>query len=311
MSEKNTENNKPSANDVYRIFRAEDESREIPLLFDSPHSGRNYPSDFNTKIPMDTLITGEDRFVDELFSDAPYYGACLVQAEFPRCYIDPNRSPNDIEDAIFEGTWPEHAPERVPSDKAEYGIGLIRRLFRHDQNMYDKPLSPDDILHRIEHYHRPYHQAVATELERLKDKFGWVLHINAHSMPAVTSPFLPSLSIKNFPPFQRRADIVLGDRDGTSISPHWNEVLSSLCEDCGFTFKHNDPFKGVEIVRRYGKPEQNQHSIQMEVNRGLYLDKDERDKNAQFGLLKTRIDFFIRTLARSVRTHCAQANAAQ
>ncbi len=289
-----------SQHGVYTVVYPAPEAA-IPLIFDSPHSGRVYPPDFITQIPMEELIRGEDRFVDELFAAAPDYGATMVCADFPRCYVDPNRSEHDLEDDIFDGQWDGPFDLR-PTDKAHSGIGLIRRIFHNDQAMYEAPLPQDQILRRIEAYHRPYHAALAQEIDRLYDQFGFVIHVNCHSMPEHSAPILPVLSILPFSPFYKRADIVLGDRDGTTVSPYWRDKMMSLVEESGFSVKMNDPFKGVEIVRRHGRPDTHRHSIQIEVNRGLYLDRRERDKSRKFGMIQTRLDYFMRGLSKAVRS---------
>lgn len=284
---------------VYTLVRPAAED-EIPVVLDSPHSGRIYPADFMTRIAMDDLVRGEDRFVDELFADAPDYGASFLMADFPRCYIDANRSEQDLEDDIFDGEWDGPFDLR-PSDKARSGIGLIRRLFHNDQAMYDAPLPQSEILKRIDLYHKPYHAALQREIDRLYAKFGFVLHLNCHSMPEHTAPFVPMISVLPFAPFYKRADIVLGDRDGTSAGESMRKMVMEELQHSGFSVKMNDPFKGVEIVRRHGRPDEKRHSLQIEINRGLYLDRRERDKTNKSAMLKTRLDYFLRGLCKAVR----------
>ena len=113
---------------------------ETPLVLDSPHSGTAYPADFDFAAPFELLRRTEDAFVDELFADAPRHGAPLLAALFPRSYIDPNRSLEDIDPELLTESWPE--PIR-PGEKARLGHGLIWRLCPPDMNLYIEKLSPD------------------------------------------------------------------------------------------------------------------------------------------------------------------------
>ena len=160
----------------------------VPVVFDSPHSGSNYPSDFNHIVPMEKIRRAEDMYVDELFGSAPKFGATLIAALFPRSYIDPNRSLQDLDPELLTESWPE--PIR-PGEKARLGHGLIWRLCPPDMNLYIEKLSPDAVRSRIDQYWQPYHAALRDALDGLYERFDAVWHINCHSMPSATrGPFL-------------------------------------------------------------------------------------------------------------------------
>lgn len=277
---------------IYELRRASAED-EIPLILDSPHSGRTYPSDFQTLIPYEDLICGEDRYVNELFPAPQKMGATWLCALFPRSYIDVNRHYSDIHPRMIHGKWQGSFP-LLPSKKSSAGIGLIREHFHDGRAFYAAPLHTTDIVRRIQNYYAPYHAALCGEINRLHDTYGVVYHLNCHSMPSESAPRLS--------PSQRgRADIVLGTLDGTSASDAFTNLVQEAFETHDFSTLLNNPYKGVEIVERYGNPAQNRHSIQIEINRALYLDNDERYKNPDFVEIAARLTDVIATISRQIK----------
>jgi N-formylglutamate amidohydrolase len=262
----------------------------VPVVFDSPHSGSNYPSDFNHVVPMEKIRRAEDMYVEELFGSAPQFGATLIAALFPRSYIDPNRSLQDLDPELLTETWPD--PIR-PGEKARLGHGLIWRLCPPDMNLYIEKLSPDVVRTRIEQYWRPYHDALREALDGLYERFDAVWHINCHSMPSATrGPFLNGGG---------QADFVLGDRDGTTASPDFLHLVRDTLRGLGYSVKVNDPYKGVELVRAYSNPGRGRHSLQIEINRALYMDEVTFERLPQFVDLKNSLDRVIEAICDYVR----------
>ena len=262
----------------------------VPVVFDSPHSGSNYPSDFNHVVPMEKIRRAEDMYVDELFGSAPKFGATLIAALFPRSYIDPNRSLQDLDPELLTESWPE--PIR-PGEKARLGHGLIWRLCPPDMNLYIEKLSPDAVRSRIDQYWQPYHAALRDALDGLYERFDAVWHINCHSMPSATrGPFLNGGG---------QADFVLGDRDGTTASPDFLHLVRDSLRELGYSVKVNDPYKGVELVRAYSDPGRGRHSLQIEINRALYMDEVTFERLPQFANLKTSLDRVIETICDYAR----------
>jgi N-formylglutamate deformylase len=260
----------------------------VPLVLDSPHSGTEYPDDFRPQVAHASLREAEDTFVDELFGAGPGLGAALIAARFPRSYIDPNRSLLDIDAALLDAPWPGPA---VPSRKTELGIGLIWRKLDSGEPIYDRKLSVDEVKQRIVRYHQPYQRAVKDALDRAYDHFGAVWHLNCHSMSALSG------AIHEEGPGKERADFVLGDRDGTTCDAQFTALVAQKLRALGYQVKINDPYKGVELVRAFSDPAQHRHSMQIEVNRRLYLDERTREKTAGFTRLKADLDELLRTVA--------------
>jgi N-formylglutamate deformylase len=278
----------------------------LPIIFDSPHSGKHYPDDFNYACAFNDLQTAEDHYVDDLFSAAPNHGAHFLKANFPRSYIDPNRAHDDIDHALLDEDWsgPFLA---TPSVRGNAGIGLIRRLIRPGIPVYNRPLTSAEIMHRIENYYHPYHDALETLIKDAHYNFGQVWHINCHSMPNETAypRRSPTLAGNQSQP----VDFVLGDRDCTTCSNLFTRSLRELIKSMGYTVSINDPFKGVEIIRRHSSPARGMHSLQLEINKALYMNEETGKKTQNYKKLKTDIETIITFTADYALSHLDQIAA--
>ncbi len=283
-------------------FQTADETCEpqLPIIFDSPHSGTDYPLDFDTIVSEEILRGMEDSFVDDLYGDAVFKGASLLKAHFPRSYIDPNRSDDDIDINMIDGNWPFPAS---PSEKSFMGHGLIWRSCPGEQFMYDRKLGILEVKQRIEKYWRPYHQYLENEIERLFCKYGSVWHIDCHSMPASSSPYMPG-AIGN-----ARADVVLGDRNASSCSTEFTHLIRDWFVSKGYKVRINNPYKGAELVRRYGQPEYGRHSIQIELNRALYMDEKTVQPNKHYPSMKSDLNEIIDHVAEYSKQELYRAAA--
>ncbi len=255
-------------------------SREAPVVFDSPHSGCAYPDDFRASLPLAKLRRSEDAFVNELFANAPNSGAALLSALFPRSYIDPNRAPDDIDDALFAAPWPEGAN---PTEKVQYGIGLIARR-QPAGEVYDRVLSHSEVKARIDHYYWPYHRALQSLLDQRYAAHRAVWHVNCHSMKS-SGPGAPESRA-----YVRRPDFCLGDRDGGSSEGAFTVLVADTLRGFGYEVSINDPYKGVELVSKYSNPRAGRHSLQIEINRALYMDQTRIEKHEGFAKLRAHLD---------------------
>ena len=275
---------KDNLHGVYTLHRPKD---PLPLVFDSPHSGVIYPEDFDYSCKFSLLEKAEDKFVDELFGAAPDFGAAMLCADFPRSYIDVNRCERDIDVDLLEDIWPE---ELNPTARSHAGIGLIRRLVRPGVPLYSRHLKVAEIKNRIDTYYRPYHQALEKLIEEAHYFHGHVWHINCHSMPTQEGNAFRASPL-------RSADFVLGDRDGTSCDIAFTHAVRDFLKGLGYRVSINDPYKGVELVRRYSSPATGRHSLQIEVARNLYIDEETYKKSSNFGRMQDDITKLIRFCA--------------
>ncbi len=261
----------------------------LPIVVDSPHSGTDYPPDFGSVLQGLALRQGEDTWVHELWAGAPAYGATLLAARFPRAYIDPNRSLEDIDLVLLDGAWPGPV---APSRKTELGIGLIWRLM-DGKPIYDRRLPVAEVQGRIERCWRPYRAALEQALAEAAAQQGPRWHLNVHSMPDDSRRRLGL-------PEQPLADVVLGNLDGSTCDEATIATVEEVLRSGGYTVARNDPFKGVEIIRTSGQPQRNWHALQVEVKRSLYMD-EARARHSGFARLQHAFDEVLAALAAHVR----------
>ena len=248
----------------------------LPLVFDSPHSGSAYPEDFGHAIDRMTLRRSEDAHVEELFARTTRLGATLIHALFPRAYVDPNRNEDDIDIGMFDGTWTRSAN---PTFKTlERGVGLIWKNMKAFGPIYERKLSVGEVEGRIDDFWRPYHTTLKQTLDGLHSEFGRVFHVNCHSMASHGDRTTEDGPVP-------RPDFVVSDRDGATCSPDTLDCVVETLRSCGHSVAINDPYKGYELVRRHGRPAENRHSIQVEVNRALYMCEETLSKTP--GYLET------------------------
>ncbi len=269
------------------FYRVEPTGPVAPVVLDSPHSGTDYPEDFAPAVPLEALRRAEDSYVDELYASGPRHGATLIAARFPRAYIDANRSLLDIDPELLDAPWPGPAQ---PGRKTQLGIGLVWRKLDSGEPIYDRRLTVAELRRRITEFHQPYQKAVKDAIDATHSHFGAVWHINCHSMPAVSSV------VSEEGPGVPRADFVLGDRDGTTCDPAFTALVREALADMGYDVRVNDPYKGVELVRAFSDPPGGRHSLQVEVNRRLYMDERTRERTAGFARLARDIERLVKTV---------------
>ena len=256
------------------------------------------PDDFGAAVDAHALRDGEDCFVDRLWLPAVAKGIPLLAAQFARTYVDVNRHAGDIDLDLLDAPWPD---AHVPSGKARIGKSLLWRTLDDGRPIYARGLSVAEVRSRIARCHAPYHAALRGLLDAAHARHGAVWHLNCHSMNAVGG------SMGEGGAGQRRADIVLGDRDGTSCDPSITEFVRALLAGLGYDVAVNRPFKGVELVRAYSDPAAGRHSLQVEVNKRLYMDAGTLQPNAGFEPLQRDLmrllDALVERLARVSTQH--------
>ena len=263
------------------------ESDRVPVVYDSPHSGRFYPPDFETSLPRTDLRRAEDAYVDELLDGALAYGVAVLDALYPRSYIDLNRTATDIDPELLSEPWPTPL---APSEKTVRGLGLIRRLVVPGVEINSRKLSPAEVQSRIDTVYTPYHDALDRLIESTREKFGMVWHINWHSMKSKGNAMTPDGDVL------RRNDAIVSDADGRTASPEVTRFVAYTLRGLGMRVAVNDPYKGGNIVRRVGNPARRVHSVQVEFNRRLYLDEPSVTKTTGFMALGRLIEVVSREI---------------
>jgi N-formylglutamate amidohydrolase len=249
--------------------------QRVPFVFNSPHSGRFYPDRFlrMTKLDAHAVRRSEDCYVDELFGGAVALGAPLLAAHFPRAYLDVNREPFELDPRMFVEPVPSFA--NIRSVRVAGGLGTIPKLVGEGLDIYPSRLPLAEALDRIETVYKPYHERLKRLLMQTHARFGYAVLIDCHSMPA-------SIRIGDG---SVRPDFIIGDRFGSSASRDLTERAIGLLLSMGYTVAHNKPYAGGFITEHYGRPARGLHALQIEINRGLYLNERTFQKSAGFTAL--------------------------
>jgi N-formylglutamate deformylase len=261
------------------------------VVLDSPHSGVAYPDDFRHCCDFNALRSAEDTHVEKLYDFAPALGVAWIEALFPRSYLDANRNVNEIDATLFDEPWPDPV-ETDPATlaKVKLGKGLIWRCTDDGAPLYDRKLTVAEVRSRIDSCWKPYHRAVESAIEAAHARHGYSIHVNCHSMPAIASQFATGF------PGMVHADFVIGDRDGTTADPRPSQRLCDFLRVLGYQVEYNHPYKGVELVRRYGHPARHRHGIQVEVNRRLYMNETTLEPTAGFDKLRADLKAMVTML---------------
>ena len=272
-----------------------------PFVFCSPHSGRIYPRHFlaQSRLGATELRRSEDCYVDELFARAASQGATLLSARFPRAYIDANREPYELDPELFSEPLPDWANAR--SVRVAGGLGTIARIVSDGEEIYKGPLALPDALTRIEMLHKPFHAALRSLIERAQRTFGYAVLIDCHSMP---SAHMAHAGV-------RRPDFVIGDRFGTSCDLRLTKFIRAALTDQGHEAQLNRPYAGGYITEHYGRPLRAVHAIQLEINRGLYMNEKTLEKTPRFVDLERDLVLFAEKLFAAAPTLLERRSAAE
>ena len=247
-----------------------------PVVVASPHSGRHYPQDFLEASVLDErgIRSSEDAFMDMLVAGAPGLGAPLLAAEYPRAFIDLNRSPDELDPGVVDGVGRVVQTPRISS-----GLGVVPRVVANGRAIYRGKLSRAEAEARIDAVWVPYHRQLDALMQAATDRYGIAVLLDFHSMPheALDSVARPGA---------KRPEVVLGDRFGASAAGHLVDALEAGFVEAGLTVSRNAPFAGAYVAQRYGRPGQRRHAIQVEIDRALYMDERMIRPNADFDRVK-------------------------
>ncbi|MEM5474674.1 N-formylglutamate amidohydrolase [Hoeflea sp. AS60] len=262
-----------------------------PFVFNSPHSGRIYPESFLNVSRLDRLSIrrSEDHYVDELFASVVQLGAPMLAAQFPRAWLDVNREPYELDPRMFDGPLPPFA--NIGSMRVAGGLGTIPRLVAENMDIYRGRLSVEEGLSRIERVYRPYHANLRRIIAQTHVQFGKAILIDCHSMPA-------NVRVAGG---NRRPDIIIGDRFGASAAHDLSRAAVSFLSGLGYHVVRNKPYAGGFITEHYGRPARGLHALQIEINRGLYVDETSLEKTPGFDLLKADLWEFSSQMMAYVR----------
>ena len=243
-----------------------------PSVFDVPRSGREYPLGFHSTAPFNDVHFLVSQYVEEIWSLAPAEGSGLLYAVFVNNWIDANRGERDIDPELLLEPWPEPLDPTEKSNRL--GMGLIHSKAR-GHALYPDKLSIAEVKHRIETYWRPYHAKLGQLIGALRAEHGVAFHLSCHCMGTVGP-------VTAHDHGKRRADFCLSDRDGTTSSREFMEIIAEAMRKRGYAVTFNDPFKGAESIRLHGDPAKGVHSVQIEVIKELFMDEESFQRKPDF-----------------------------
>lgn len=254
----------------------------VPFVFNSPHSGRHYPSRFLAMARLDrhTIRRSEDCFVDDLFDSVTEIGAPLFCAHFPRAYLDVNREPWELDPRMFREPVPGFA--NIRSARVAGGLGTIPRVVGEGVNIYGGRLPLSEAVSRVETFYKPYHDGLRRLLTRTHARFGHAVLVDCHSMPANVRVGEKGM----------RPDFIVGDRYGSSASPALTDHAVGLLRSMGYAVALNTPYAGGFITEHYGRPNVGLHALQIEISRALYMDERSYEPTVNFEVLAADLKQF-------------------
>ena len=230
----------------------------MPIVISIPHCGTAFPEDIQKNYDEGLIQSPDDTdwYVDRLYAFAADLGITTIKSVYSRWVIDLNRD---------------------PESKPLYDDGRIITALVPETTFAGQPLYktnvPDDeeIRNRISNYYAPYHHQLETILLELKEQFNKILLWEAHSI----RQFVPTINPEKFP------DLILGDADGSSASNDFSDAALSGLSRGHYKLSHNHPFKGGYITRKFGRPDEGVHALQLEMTKVNYMDDDEIDYNTE------------------------------
>lgn len=263
---------------------------KTPLVFASPHSGRVYPADLMAASRLDArgIRRSEDALVDGLIADGREAGAALLLCRVGRAYVDVNRDPLELDAAMFSDSAPAGAI--VTSSRVAAGLGAVPRLVGDGRAIYGRKLRFAEASGRLERVHAPYHAALAGLLGSARKRFGRAVLIDWHSMPSAAGR---GEARKGRP----KPDMVLGDRHGDSCAAGLTALMRRELEAMGYVVALNRPYAGGYTTQLHGRPETGVHALQVELDRGLYLDERTLEPAPGFARLKADLERLFGVLA--------------
>ncbi len=257
------------------------------VVFASPHSGRDYTWSFMRKTVLNehAIRSSEDAFVDQLFECAPQFGATFLKAGAPRAFVDLNRARDELDPALIEGVRRIRHNPRVAS-----GLGVIPRVVANGRAIYRGKMSLHEAHERIADYWEPYHEKLQALLDVAHDRHGQTVLIDCHSMPHEAMDGVLRSGM-------RRPDVVLGDRFGAAASGDVVDRIEAAFVSAGFVVTRNAPFAGAYITQAYGKPAKDQHAVQVEIDRSLYMNEKLIRPNGDFETVQAALRDVVKEVA--------------
>lgn len=269
------------------FLRYEPAAAPVPLLVDVSRSGREYPPQYRTPLPFTTVHDNVSMYLEDLYAATPSLGGTLLYCCFPNTWIDVNRNELDMDPAVVDGQWP--VPLK-PTARTLEGLGLIKTRSRYGEPFQERKLTVVEIEERLDLYYRPYHAELKRIVGALHGRFGVLRQISCHCMSAVGAPTHPDAG-------KPRADFCVSDLHGRTASREAMELVVETLKSYGYSVSVNDPYVGNELIARHGNPALGVDSIQVEINKKLFIDTQTFRKTSGYAKLKADLGRLLKTVA--------------
>jgi len=262
-------------------------NNSIPIIISIPHSGTLYSNIFlkNILLSKKELQFSEDNYVDKVLEKVLSQDVSYVKANFPRSFIDVNRSPLELDSLMVSSNIP--IIDEFNLTKVKSGIGVIHRVSYYGNEIYDHLLTRREIVKRLLNNYFPYHNALKLLIKNAKKINNRVLVLDFHSMP---SRFLDN-----------SVDIVIGNNFNLSCNETISTKIINYFYDYNYSLSINDPYSGGFITKFYGKPMERVNVLQIEINRSLYMNEDTLEiKSNKLNILSKNLNAIIKKLTNDI-----------
>ena len=259
----------------------------VPIIISIPHSGTLYSNIFlkNILLSKKELQFSEDNYVDKVLEKVLSQNVSYVKANFPRSFIDVNRSPLELDSLMVSSNIP--IIDEFNLTKVKSGIGVIHRVSYYGNEIYDHLLTRREIVKRLLNNYFPYHNALKLLIKNAKKINNRVLVLDFHSMP---SRFLDN-----------SVDIVIGNNFNLSCNETISTKIINYFYDYNYSLSINDPYSGGFITKFYGKPMDRINILQIEINRSLYMNEDTLEiKSNKLNVLSKNLNSIIKKLTNDI-----------
>ena len=255
-----------------------------------PHSGEEIPSpcDWLFNLPEEILMCDVDRYIDILYQPAiENLKIRSEKTEWHRYAVDLNRRPTDVDESSVSGSL---------NPKGQFDRGFHWVVTTKNDLLMKKPISEKLHNELTELIHKPFHDRVCAQFNYFKSLgHQKIFHLDAHSMPSVGTKMHKD-------PGEKRADIVVSDSLGKSCDSRFRDIVIAAYVTAGFKVGYNWPYVGGRLTEHYGQPDQGQHTIQVELNRELYMDETTKKIKPVHAEVQVKIERALSEIQKNLKT---------
>ncbi len=269
---------------VYDEFNTKD--IKYPVVLSSPHSGEVFPKEFlaHCALTEKELRSSHDCYVTELIKEASDAGIPLLSMNISRTFIDVNRDKIELDDTMFY-----NAPKRndINSRRCRVGLGVLHRVVYPNKNIYDGLLDYGEAQERIKRVYDVYHKKLTQLVEKCLQKFGCCYILDCHSMPSM---------ICNIMNETQSLDFCICNLFDESCPTEVSAYLKQKLEALDYRAEYNRPYSGAYITFNYCQPRRKIYTLQLEINRQIYMYEKSFKKNNNFQEVSRNISGIITDL---------------